>query len=94
MDKPYVKFKDTYERDSFLKKYKLLSQNPRKEKIFYYKGRDVEEPTACTILGYVQEYSSSATLVIDYGRGELFILSDFLKQMQSSTFSLDNLEET
>ncbi len=94
MSESYHKFKDSSERDAFLKKYKLLSQKPRKEKTFYYKGRDVSEPTVCNVLGYVQEYSSSATLVIDYGRGELFILSDFLKQMQSSTFSLDNLEET
>lgn len=93
MNKPYIKFKDSVERDAFLKKYKLLSQNPRKEKIFYYKGRDVSGPTVCTILGYEQEYSSSATLVIDYGFGEVFILSDFLKQMQSSDFCLDTYEE-
>lgn len=92
-NKPYIKFKDTYERDSFLKKYKLLSQNPRKIKPFYYKGRDVSEPTVCTILGYEQEFSSSATLVIDYGNGEVFILSDYLKQMQSADFSVDNLGE-
>lgn len=92
-DKSYHAFKDTDERDAFLKKYKLLSQNPRKEKIFYYKGRDVSKPSVCTILGYAREYSSSATLVIDYGCGEVFILSDYLKQMQSSNFSLDNYTE-
>lgn len=86
----YYAFKDTEERDAFLKKYKLLSQNPRKEKIFYYKGRNASEPAVCTILGYAREYSSSATLVIDYGCGEFFILSDYLKQMQSPNFSLDN----
>lgn len=91
--KPYVRFKTTSERDTFLKKYGLLSQNPRKEKIFLYKGRDVLYPTICDIVGYVQEYSSSATLAIDYGHGINFILSDFLKQMQLYTFSLSNLED-
>ena len=92
-NKPYIPFSNEEERDNFLKKYKLLSQNPRKEKVFYYKGRDVTSPVVCSILGYEREYESSATLVIDYGRGTCFIHSDFLKQMQSNNFSLDNLEE-
>lgn len=92
-NKPYTAFSSAEERDEFLKKYKLLSKNPRKEKIFYYKGRDVSSPVPCSILGYEQEYESSATLVIDYGQGTCFIHSDFLKQMQSVNFSFDNLEE-
>ena len=85
-EKPFIKFKDTNERDLFLKKYKLLSQNPRKEKIFLYKGKDVSAPTECEIIGYEQEYSDSATLVIDYGKGTCFIHSDHLKEMQSKSF--------
>ena len=87
----YIPFSSRDERDKFLKKYKLLSQNPRKEKNFYYKGRDVSSPTLCEILGYQREYSDSATLVIDYGNGPLCILSDLLKQMQNSKFSLDEM---
>lgn len=91
--KPYIPFGTVIERDNFLKKYRLLSQNPRKEKIFYYKGRDVSEPTVCEILGYENEYEACATLVIDYGKGICFINSDYLKQMQNSKFSVDNYEE-
>ncbi len=36
-NKPYIPFGTVIERDNFLKKYRLLSQNPRKEKIFYIK---------------------------------------------------------
>ena len=90
-DKPYIPFSSDEERICFLKKYKLLSQNPRKEKIFYYKGRDVSSPVPCDILGYEREYESSSTLVIDYGSGPCFIHSDFLKQMQSANFSIDNM---
>lgn len=93
MDNEYTSFKNSTERDEFLKKYKLLSQNPRKEKIYYYEGRYVSEPTMCSILGYYREYSGSATLVIDYGQGPHFILSDYLKQMQSSTFDVNSIEE-
>lgn len=85
-DKPFTKFKSSTERDSFLKKYKLLSQNPKKEKIFLYKGIGVAEATPCEILGYEQEYSDSSTLVIDYGKGTCFIHSDYLKEMQSKSF--------
>lgn len=88
----YTHFNNNDERDTFLKKYKLLSQHPRNEKTFYYKGRDVSEPAVCNIIGYEEEFSSSATLVIDYGLGPCLILSDFLKQMQTSNFSLDNYE--
>lgn len=93
MNNEYTSFKNSAERDEFLKKYKLLSQNPRKEKKFFYKGRYVSEPTVCSILGYFREYSSSATLVIDYGLGPRFILSDYLKQMQSSSFDVNSIEE-
>ena len=86
--KPYIKFLNNEDRDNFLKKYGLLSQNPKKEKIFLYKGRDVSQPTPCQILGYEEEFISSATLVIDYGMGTCFILSDHLKEMQSKDFSL------
>ena len=34
MSNEYTSFKNSTERDEFLKKYKLLSQNPRKEKSF------------------------------------------------------------
>lgn len=51
-DNSYFAFKDKDDRDTFLKKYKLLSENPRKEKIFFYKGRDVPNPVICEILGY------------------------------------------
>ena len=85
-NKPYIPFGTAIERDN-------LSQNPRKEKIFYYKGRDVSEPTVCEILGYENEYEACATLVIDYGKGICFINSDYLKQMQNSKFSVDNYEE-
>lgn len=86
-NKPFTKFLNDEERNNFLKKYKLLSFNPRKEKVFYYKGKDVSEPTPCKIIGYEQEYSDSATLVIDYGKGRCFILSDHLKEMQAKDFS-------
>lgn len=89
-DKPYTKFTSVEERDIFLKKYGLLSQNPRKDKTFFYKGRNVSHPTPCLILGYEREYESSATLVIDYGCGTCFINSDYLKQMQQSKFSVDD----
>lgn len=92
-NKPYIPFSNEEERDHFLKKYKLLSQNPREEKIFYYKGRDVISPVPCSILGYEREYEASATLVIEYGLGTCFIHSDFLKQMQSKSFLLDDFEE-
>lgn len=91
--KPYIPFGSPAERDEFLKKYGLLSQKPRKQKVFFYKGREVLFPTICDIVGYVQEYSSSATLAIDYGCGTDFILSDFLKQMQLYSFSMNNLGE-
>ena len=87
-DKPYNEFNSIGERDDFLKKYGLLSQNPKKEKIFLYKGYDVNQPTPCEILGYEEEFTSSATLVIDYGMGTCFILSDYLKEMQSNNFVL------
>ncbi len=85
-NKPFIKFSNSEERDSFLKKYKLLSQNPKKEKVFLYKGSDVPEVTPCEIIGYEQEYSDSATLVIDYGKGTCFIHSDYLKEMQNKSF--------
>lgn len=86
-NKQYIKFLDDEERNIFLKKYKLLSQNPKKDKTFFYKGKDVDSPTPCEILGYEQEYTSSATLVIDYGLGPCFIHTDYLKEMQSKDFS-------
>lgn len=86
-NKPFIRFQNSIERDLFLKKYKLLSENPRKEKVFYYKGKDVSKPTRCEIIGYEAEYSSSATLVIDYGNGTCFIHSDYLKEMQAKSFN-------
>ena len=85
-NKSFTQFASKEERDLFLKKYKLLSQNPRKEKIFLYKGVDVDKPTPCEIIGYEYEYTDSATLVIDYGNGTCFINSEHLKEMQSSSF--------
>ena len=85
-DKPFIKFNSSADRDSFLKKYKLLSKNPKKEKVFFYKGSDVNEATPCEIIGYEYEYSDSATLVIDYGKGTCFIHSDYLKEMQNKSF--------
>lgn len=85
-DKPFIKFNTLAERDSFLKRYNLLSKKPRKDKIFLYKGIGVSTPTPCEIIGYEQEYADSATLIIDYGKGPCFILSDHLKEMQSKSF--------
>lgn len=85
-NKPFTKFTSTEERDDFLKRYKLLSQSPRKEKVFFYKGRSVSVPTPCNIIGYEQVYSDSATLVIDYGMGPCFIHSDYFREMQGSSF--------
>lgn len=85
--KTFTKFSTTDERDSFLKRYGLLSQRPRKEKVFYYKGRAVSAPVRCEIIGYDRIYSDSATLVIDYGEGPCFILSDHLKEMQDKNFT-------
>ena len=92
MDNEYTSFKNSTERDEFLKKYKLLSQNPRKEKIFYYKGRYVSEPTMCSILGYYREYKCSATLVIDYGQGPHFIL-ELLKTNAIINLDVNSIEE-
>lgn len=93
-DKPYIRFENDDDRNIFLKKYGLLSQNPRKKKIFFYKGKDYSSPVICEIVGYVQEYSSSATIAIDYGCGIDFILSDYLKQMQQYTFSVNDMEDS
>ena len=87
--KPFNTFSNNDEKMLFLQKYKLVSQNPKKEPIFYYKGRSVKSPIVCEILGYEKEYSDSATLVIDYGNGPIFIHSGFLKQMQNKNFNID-----
>lgn len=87
--KSFIKFRDYEEKMLFLQKYKLVSKNPKKEPVFYYKGRRVQKPMECEILGYEKEYSDSATLVIDYGNGPLFIHSGFFKQMQGKNFNID-----
>lgn len=92
-EKPFIKFSSNEERDNFLIKYKLLSKNSKKEKIYLYKGKDVSIPTPCEIIGYEQEYSDSATLVIDYGKGTCFIHSDYLKEMQDKSFKRNYNDE-
>lgn len=89
-NKPFKSFSSEEEKLEFLKKYGLVSPKSSEIKAIYYKGRDVSTPCLCSVIGYEHEYSDSATLVIDYGKGTCFIQSGFLKQMQTKGFSLDS----
>ncbi len=92
-DRPYNRFGSAEERNAFLHEYKLRSKKPRKEPVYYYKGRGVRQPTVCEVLGYEREYDGCATLVIDYGEGPCFINTLFLKQMQKKDFDIDRTWE-
>lgn len=82
MNKEFNVFNSNKDKLAFMKKYELASKTMSSIPRLYYSphGDTIKK---CDLLGYVKEYESWCTMIIDYGDGPTAIHSDYLHDMQT-----------